>query len=60
MESLLLGETFKLIILVFGFEICDGGGDAGGGGGVGNMFRFVVPCAGLGDPYMTHPTGDIP
>ena len=56
----MLGETFKVIVLVFGFEVRDDGGGGGGGGGGGNIFRSVVPCAGLGDPYMTHPTGDIP
>ena len=58
-ESLLLEETFKVIVVVFG----GGGGGCGGGsgGGIGgNIFTPVVKVVGLDDPYMSLPTGDNP
>ena len=42
-ESLFLGETFKVIVLVFGGEgVVDGGGGGGGGGGLIFLIHVVA------------------
>lgn len=60
-KTLLLEETFKIILLE-GHSSGEGGDDSGGGGGggEGNLHGPVVPGVGLDDPNGSLQTGDIP